>query len=221
LLTNADLDHVLGVLCLREGAHTNLYAPGAVRQTLDRYLGFSDILSTFSGVAWHEPSMDQFEPLETTEGQKEGSRLMYRAIELSRKPPPFAKHIPAQGAQSVAYQLMDAQTGGRLLVAPDVGALNDDLLQALSSSHAVLFDGTFWSADELTRFKSRAPKASEMGHVTIQDCSLRLLGELSARHKIYIHINNTNPILASNSPERTVVESAGIMVGTDGFEFEL
>jgi len=117
--------------------------------------------------------------------------------------------------------LMDAQTGGRLLVAPDVGALNDDLLKALSSSHAVLFDGTFWSADELTRFKSRAPKASEMGHVTIQDCSLRLLGELSARHKIYIHINNTNPILASNSPERTAVESAGIMVGTDGFEFEL
>ena len=116
---------------------------------------------------------------------------------------------------------MDARTGGRLLVAPDVGAVNDELLEALSSSEAVLFDGTFWSADELARVKSRAPKAGEMGHVTIEECSLKLLAKLPARHKIYIHINNTNPILASESPERAAVEAAGVMVGADGLEFEL
>jgi pyrroloquinoline quinone biosynthesis protein B len=146
---------------------------------------------------------------------------MYRAIFLPGKPPPFAKDIPPQGSHSVAYQFLDSQTGGRLLVAPDVGALNEPLLEALSSSDAVLFDGTFWSADELSQVKSHAPKAGEMGHVTIRDWSLSLLGKLAARHKIYIHINNTNPILASDSPERAAVEAAGIIVGTDGFEFEL
>jgi pyrroloquinoline quinone biosynthesis protein B len=60
-----------------------------------------------------------------------------------------------------------------------------------------------------------------MGHVTIRDCSLGLLGRLRAKRKIYIHINNTNPILASDSRERAAVEAAGIMVGSDGFEFEL
>jgi pyrroloquinoline quinone biosynthesis protein B len=121
----------------------------------------------------------------------------------------------------VAYQFMDERTGGRLLVAPDIGALNDQLLEALSSSDAVLCDGTFWSGDELSQVKPLAPKAGEMGHITIGDCSLKLLARLPAQHKIYIHINNTNPILAINSPERIAVESAGIMVGTDGFEFEL
>jgi len=146
---------------------------------------------------------------------------MYRAIELPGKPPPFAKAIPSEGSHSIAYQLMDARTGGRLLVAPDVGDLNDKLLEALSSSDAVLFDGTFWSADELSRVKLRAPKAGEMGHVTIRDCSLNLLAKSPARHKIYVHINNTNPILAPDSPQRAAVEAAGVMVGADGFEFEL
>ena len=60
-----------------------------------------------------------------------------------------------------------------------------------------------------------------MGHVTIRDHSLALLGKLPARHKIYIHINNTNPVLSPGSPERAAVEAAGIVVGYDGLEFEL
>jgi pyrroloquinoline quinone biosynthesis protein B len=147
--------------------------------------------------------------------------LLYRAIELGGDPPPFAKAAPRGAAQSVAYQFKDPRTGGRLLVAPDVGGLNDGLREALSCSDAVLFDGTFWSGEELRGVKSNAPKASEMGHVTIEDCSLRLLSQLAARRKIYIHINNTNPILAPGSPERAAVESAGVVVGSDGLEFEL
>jgi pyrroloquinoline quinone biosynthesis protein B len=148
-------------------------------------------------------------------------RLLYRAIELDRRAPPYAKGKSLNGIHSVAYEFVDAQTAGRLVVAPDVGAVNEPLCEALSNSTAVLFDGTFWSADELARHKKSATTASEMGHVTIKDCSLELLRKIGARRKIYIHINNTNPILAPDSPERALVEAAGIMVGFDGFEFEL
>ena len=243
LLTNADLDHALGLFCLREGGRLNLWASWAVRNTLDDCLGLTAMLEAFCGTAWHEPPVAEFAPLAPA-GSKSAD-LLCRAIDLGGAPPPFAKSgppgLPAKagvpagsgarppfaksgprgGRQSVAYQFMDRQTGGQLLVAPDVGGLNEALLEALSSSDAVLFDGTFWSGDELQGVKANAPEAGEMGHVTIQDCSLGLLGQLAARRKIYIHINNTNPVLAPDSPERAAVESAGLVVGCDGLEFEL
>ena len=170
--------------------------------------------------------MGQFGPLEIL-AQKPA--LLYRAIELPGKPALYANleqteenesAWPLQG-HSVAYQFVDAQTGGRLLVAPDVGEVTDELREALHTSDAILFDGTFWSADELARIKDTARSVKEMGHVTIKDCSLELLRQLPARHKIYLHINNTNPILLPGSPERALVEAAGVMVGVDGFEFEI
>ncbi|HVV70793.1 MAG TPA: pyrroloquinoline quinone biosynthesis protein PqqB, partial [Verrucomicrobiae bacterium] len=89
------------------------------------------------------------------------------------------------------------------------------------SSDAVLLDGTFWSSDELARVKSGASSADAMGHVTIREHSLEWLRKSAARHKIYLHINNTNPILAPDSPQRAAVEAAGVTVGYDGMEFEI
>jgi len=140
---------------------------------------------------------------------------------LPGKPPKFAKGIDPGGRHSVAYQLVDTRTGGRLLVAPDVAGLNEALQTAMVESDAVLFDGTFWSGDELAQVKDRAASAAEMGHVTIKDCGLALLGGLPAARKIYMHINNTNPVLMPGSAERVAVEAAGITVGFDGLEFEL
>jgi pyrroloquinoline quinone biosynthesis protein B len=147
--------------------------------------------------------------------------LLYRAISLVGRPPPFARGTAVAGEHSIAYQFLDPQSGKRLLVAPDVGALNEGLSEALTTSEGILFDGTFWSTDELLEVKPSAPMANEMGHVTIKDCSLDLLQKTPAGQKIYIHINNTNPILSPGSPERAEVEAAGIIVGVDGFEFEI
>jgi pyrroloquinoline quinone biosynthesis protein B len=108
-----------------------------------------------------------------------------------------------------------------LLVAPDVACCNGALADAINQADAVLFDGTFWSDDELSDFKAQARTAVEMGHVTIKDQSLSLLTKCPAGRKIYVHINNTNPILSPGSPERAAVAAAGILVGYDGLEFEL
>ena len=217
LLTNADLDHALGLFSLREGGRLNIHAPRAVRDTLARGLGLDTALNAFCGTEWHEPPL-RFARL--GRGKHAGD-LTYRAIPLPGRPPPFAKKISPRGTHSVAYQFMDRGTGGRLLVAPDVAAVNKGLLAALENSDAILFDGTFWSKDELKDVKSSARAANEMGHVTIKDFTLPLLAKLPARRKILIHINNTNPVLAEDSPERAAVAAAGITIGHDGLEFEL
>jgi pyrroloquinoline quinone biosynthesis protein B len=217
LLTNADLDHVLGLFSLRESGAIEVHASGAVRATIESSLHMHTVLDAFGTMVWHEPPI-RFAPLPGP--GVEVQALLYRAIELPGKPPPFAQDAPA-GAQSLAYQFVDSRTGGRLLIAPDVAAVTDDLREALETSDALLFDGTFWSSEELAAVRPRARKASDMGHVTIQDCSLNLLKTVPARWKIYIHINNTNPILAPGTAERSAVEAAGITVGWDGLEFEL
>jgi pyrroloquinoline quinone biosynthesis protein B len=82
-------------------------------------------------------------------------------------------------------------------------------------------DGTFWSEDELRRVRPGASSASEMGHLPIENGTLPLLSSLKSRYRIYIHINNTNPIFDPSSKERGIVESAGVTVGRDGLSFDL
>ena len=220
LITNADLDHLLGLYLVREGTALDIFATAAVRATAERSLGLETVLNSFCGSHWHEPSAD-FTPLSQSENA--ACKIQYRAIGLEGKPPRFASKARTGNSegQSVAYQFIDSRTEGRLLVAPDVATVNQQLLDCLDTSDVVLFDGTFWAADELQDVKQDAPKAADMGHMTIRDGSLKLLAGLRARAKVYIHINNTNPILGADSPERAAVESAGITVGYDGLEFEL
>jgi pyrroloquinoline quinone biosynthesis protein B len=219
LLTNADLDHVLGLFSLREGGRLHVHATKSVRDTLDECIGLTDVMDSFSGIAWHEPPEDGFAAIIGSNGKQ--SDLTYRAIRLSGGPPLFARSKHPDGVHSVAYHIVDRKTGGRLLVAPDVAECNNDLIEAMRNSDAIFFDGTFWSGDELLHIKTKGRTASEMGHATIKDVSLSLLSSLPATHKVYIHINNTNPVLSPRSPERAAVEAAGIIVGQDGMEFEI
>lgn len=217
-LTNADLDHVLGLFALREGGWLTVLAPAAVREVLVHRLGLNAVLNAFCGVVWQEP------PAEFPPQVKVGptfAGMSFRAIPLPGNPPLYAGETPGVGPHSVAYQFLDHRTGGRLLVAPDVAAVTPELRAALKNSDAVLFDGTFWSREELQSVRAGARAADEMGHVTIKDCSLDLLAKLPAKHKVYLHINNTNPVLALDSPERAAVEAAGLTVGQDGFEFTI
>jgi pyrroloquinoline quinone biosynthesis protein B len=219
VVTNADLDHVLGIFSLREGAPLTLHGTGGVRQVLEKNLGMRGVLAAFCGVRWLEPPSREFGAIAVTSGRLSG--ISFRAIALPTRPPPFAREDPPAGEHSIACQFRDEGTGGRLLVAPDVGVVTEELSAALAESDAVLFDGTFWSGAELSAIKPGAPAAAEMGHVAIRDGSLELLSKLSARIKVYIHLNNTNPVLDPRSVERAALDAAGIQVGLDGMEFEI
>ena len=218
LLTNADLDHVLGLLLLREGETLMVYTTEAIRQTLTSGLRLDTLLGAFCQVTWPQAT-SEFSPLTFRDGSASG--LKSRLILLPGTPPVFANGpMPDAKGHSIAWQIADKSTGARLLIAPDVAAMTTELLGAIEESDAVLFDGTFWSGDELRAVKRSARTASEMGHLPIRG-SLDTLRNVHARYKVYVHINNTNPILAPDSLERTAVEAAGIAVGEDGMEFEL
>ena len=123
----------------------------------------------------------------------------------------------------MAYLLVDERTGGRLLYMPAVGRLSDEVLKTMAECDVLLLDGTFWDEEELKRLEISAFTASAMGHVPIggPEGSLRKVSPLPVRRKIYVHINNTNPILTEDSPECREVLRAGMEIGRDGLEIDL
>jgi pyrroloquinoline quinone biosynthesis protein B len=140
------------------------------------------------------------------------------------KPPRYrdGRAAPDPG-DCIGYRIEDQATGGRLVVLPGAAALDRTVLGQLEGCDAALFDGTFWSENEMSQAGAGTGTASEMGHLPIGglDGSLARLDPLAIARKIYWHINNTNPILRDDSPERRAVEDAGVEVGRDGLELTL
>lgn len=202
---------------MREGAALHIYATDAVRQTLSRAFDIDSLLRSFTHLWWHDvvPNVPFFINADFHRD------IEFRAIFLPAAAPFFDQANHAETGHSIAYELHDPTSGKRLVVAPDVGEITPELRETLHAADAVLFDGTFWSDDELQRIKPGARTSRAMGHVPIAEGSLDLLRSLKASHKSYFHINNTNPILNPASPERSLVESAGIRVEEDGAEWIL
>jgi pyrroloquinoline quinone biosynthesis protein B len=195
LLTNADIDHALGLLLLRQQEKPLVvYASDETRAAL---AWLDRTLARFCGIEWRKV---------TSDFQRLNSSIGFRSIEL---------------AQSVAFQFLDEASGCLALVAPAVSELTGDLSEAAVCSDLILFDGTFWSEDELAAVRPGAQGAREMNHLPISGGSLDFLRQSPARRKIYMHINNTNPILMPGSPERAELEQAGIDVARDGLEIIL
>jgi pyrroloquinoline quinone biosynthesis protein B len=189
-----------------------------VRATLVAGLRLEEVLNTFCGLTWCEPSTE-FRPIPLRHGAASG--LSARVIPLPGAAPRFAgDRESSDDGHSVAWEIVDEASGRRVLIAPHVAAITKKLDEALDQADAVLFDGTFWSDDELQRVKPSARTASQMGHLPVRE-SFRQLKPRKARWKVYVHINNTNPILEAGSPERTEVEAAGVAIGEDGMEFDL
>jgi pyrroloquinoline quinone biosynthesis protein B len=195
LLTNPDLDHVIGLLLMRHKDEQQVvWCSDEIRAQL-RWT--SPILNSFGGLAYHEAPLDFYRLTATID---------FRAVPVTEN--------------CIAYDFLDRTTGKRCLIAPAVGAINADLQTALNWCHTMVFDGTFWSDDELKRVRPAARTALEMGHVPVEQ-SFELLSRCRAEFKIYTHINNTNPILNPDSPERAQVNGAGFTVAEDGMELQL
>ncbi len=192
LLTNADMDHALGLFHLRQtDAPLIVYAADETRTAL---AWIECALARFCRLEWRPISAD-FQPLSGT--------IAFRAIPLPH---------------GVAFQFRDEMAGTTALFAPNVGELTDPLRETVQASDVVLFDGTFWSDRELGLVRPGARTARQMNHLPISDGSLEFLRQASARRKIYTHINNTNPILMPSSWERAQLRQAGIEIARDSLE---
>jgi pyrroloquinoline quinone biosynthesis protein B len=191
-LTNPDIDHALGLLLLRQQEKPLVVY--ATDETQAALAWLDRTLARFCGIQWRSVTPN-FQSLDTG--------VAFRAIELPG---------------SVAFQFRDDTSSRTALFAPSVGSLTEQLRDAVHTSDLVMFDGTFWSDGELGQVRPGARSAREMNHLPIKDGSLEVLQQSQARRKIYIHINNTNPILMAGSHERTQVDQAGIEVAHDGLE---
>jgi pyrroloquinoline quinone biosynthesis protein B len=222
LLTDAELDHTAGLLLLREGGLFGIYSTATVRRWLNHSLSIEPILKCFANPTWHEMPINDSLELSLPDGHK--SRLVVSALELGRHIPRFVKEEAAAAVGSViALQVKDVRTGGRLLYAPCVSSIEGPLERAAREADCLLMDGTFWDDDEPIRSGIGSRAARSMGHLPASgaDGSLNWLSELRAPHRVYVHINNTNPMLNEHGPEHRRVIERGVRVGADGDSFEL
>ena len=219
VLTDAELDHTLGIVLLREGRYLQLYATPAAQSVIERDSNMLPVTRAFAEV--------RVEPLaiggSTALGYRDGcpAGLTVTAFPVPAGPPRFAsEELPGH---TVGLLVRDDATGGVCAFVPGCGGLDRTLLDRLAGAELVLFDGTFWTDDELIALGIGQRTARAMDHLPVSgpDGSLEQLAALPARHKVYTHINNTNPMLIEDSPQRLEVERHGLVVGADGMRFTL
>jgi pyrroloquinoline quinone biosynthesis protein B len=210
-LTNADLDHTLGLFQLREGGALSLAAPSRVRASLEDGLLLDRVIGPYAEVHWQEASVEW--------RQVDESGLEVRCVPLRGAGPPRYDAGPAEGLHAVGY--LFRKGGGTVGIFPDVAILDAALLGELAGCTRVWFDGTFWDEEELLRLGFSSRRAADMGHVPIsgESGSLATLSKLGPGRVSYLHINNTNPILQPHSTERRAVDEAGLQVAEDGSHF--
>ncbi|GAA3079091.1 pyrroloquinoline quinone biosynthesis protein PqqB [Pseudonocardia yunnanensis] len=213
LLTDAEIDHTLGLLLLREGRGIQLHATAATHATLREGTGFLNTLERFCPVDWRPVLPGREVSL---------GGISYRAFDV-----PTAKHdrfgIGTDDGRVVGYRLTDESTGRTAVYLPGVQELTPAVRDELDGIDCLFVDGTTWHDDELIRLGLAEKTARDMGHLAIggPGGSLELLSPLPIERKIYIHINNTNPILLEDAPERRLVTEGGMDVAHDGLEVEV
>ncbi|HJR16241.1 MAG TPA: pyrroloquinoline quinone biosynthesis protein PqqB [Gemmatimonadales bacterium] len=217
--TDAELDHTLGIVLLREARHLQLFATGAMRLILEEDSRILPLARAFARVEVTEMQLAQPEELRYRNGDPSGMTMT--PFEVPAGPPRFARQI-GEG-HTVGLILRDDNSGGSCAYVPGCGALDARMLERLGETDLILFDGTFWTDDELISLGIGDRSAREMDHQPISGAggSLSQLAGLPHPEKVYVHINNTNPILVEDSPERALVERSGLTVGTDGMTFSL
>lgn len=219
LLTDAEIDHSLGIVLLREARHLPLYATAAVHSILDDDSRILPVARAFADVPCTELPLDTPVELLYRDGTPCGLRV--EAFEVAAGPPQFAL---AAGVGHTVGLLVDESVSGRACAfVPGCAELTPPLLARLARADILLFDGTFWHDDELVALGISTRTARELDHLPIagEGGSLEQLAALPCRHRVYTHINNTNPILLEGSPEHAAVVAAGLTVGYDGLHLAL
>ncbi|MEO6055279.1 MAG: pyrroloquinoline quinone biosynthesis protein PqqB [Gemmatimonadales bacterium] len=219
VLTDAEVDHTLGIVLLREARQLQLAATDAVRRVIEDDSRILAVTQAFAEVTVTELVPDRPTGLCYRDGTPSG--LTVTCFPVPAGPPRFARE--ERPGHTVGLIVRDERTGGTCAFVPGCGGLDDELLGRLGAADLLLFDGTFWTDDELIGLGIGERTARQMDHLPVSgaDGSLARLAHLSGRDRVYTHINNTNPMLLEDGPERALVEQAGVRIGADGMRFIL
>ena len=222
---NADVDHTCGLLLLRELQPLNAYATESIRRILAQDNTMFRMLQRVP----HQLAWTTFTPgtaFRLLDPSANDSGIRCHALSLATHFPSYvSEHRRAEldPCEASLGLIVESPSRKRLAYMPAVPQITDQLLKEFDSADVLLFDGTFWSDDELIRLHGSTQTAQQMGHVPVSSStgSLAQLAELKRPRKIYVHINNTNPMLNEVSPEYRQVLDAGWEIAEDGWQFDL
>ena len=213
LVTNGDVDHIAGLLSLRERQPFRLYASGETLSALNdnRVFDVADRrVAPREAVALNEG----FEPL---------AGLTADLFAVPGKAPLWLEGenpIVGQATEATVGVMLEAG-GKRIAYVPGCAAVTDAVRERIAGVDLLLFDGTVYRDDELALSGVGEKTGRRMGHVPMwgPDGSIETLADCPAGRRVFIHINNTNPTLIEGSDERRAVEAAGWTIGHDGMAF--
>ncbi len=224
VLSNGDVDHVAGLLTLRENQTLSVYASDRIQATLRDNPVFNVLnpaVVSRRALSLEKPvSIAGFDGatlgLEVTAFAVPGKVALY--MENEKAGPGFG----TQSGDTIGLEIR-AGTGRRFFYLPACAQLSPELAERLRGAPLVFFDGTLWQDDEMVSAGVGTKTGHRMGHMSIagEDGSLAAFAALGVQRRIYVHVNNTNPILIAGSPERLQVEAAGWEVAYDGMETRL
>jgi pyrroloquinoline quinone biosynthesis protein B len=218
VITAAEADTVAGLLSLREFQPLNIYATPSVLRILREDNSLFALLDRVPKQAvWKEIQPDA----EFSIGP-----LNFQPFSLPGGFPGFVRaerKSELDASEAVLGLFIESQSGGRIAYLPGVARVEEEWREWLDACDVLLFDGTFWTEDELCRVRGGGTAASSMGHLPLSGpCgSLAALRDIKCARKIFFHINNTNPILDESSPAYAEVREAGWEVARDGMEIEV
>lgn len=212
LLTNGDIDHVAGLLTLREMQPFTLFATAEIHRVISE----NPIFAALNAGVVRRETVALGAPFEIVPG------LEAELFPVPGKVPLYLEGKTVEtdlvGEQTVGVRLSDG--GKTAYYVPGCATLARDLQERLTGAAAVFFDGTLWQDDEMVRAGLGQKTGRRMGHMSMSgaDGSIAAFEGLDVGQKIYVHMNNTNPVLRPDSPERAEAEAAGWTIGQDGME---
>lgn len=219
ILTNGEIDAVAGLLSMREGSPFSITAHPRVLETLAANAIFN-VLDP-ARVPRREIALGEaFEPV-LPDGSRSG--LVVEAFDVPGK---VAWYLEGGGegterGDTIGLTLCSRGTGGTAHVVTACAGMTTSLADRLRGAELVFFDGTLWRDDEMIQTGLSQKTGRRMGHLSIsgEDGAMAALEPLNIRQKVFIHLNNSNPVLVPGTSERQAVEAAGWIVPVPGSEF--
>ena len=224
ILTSADVDQVAGMLSLRELQPLQVFLTTSLKKILCEDNSIFGMLNRAPDqVTWKEIQPGKDFSLPALDGSASG--LACSPISLGHRYPVYVASAleGISPEESLLGLIVTSAAGKRVAYMPAVPVIGDAFLRLLEGVDLLLFDGTFWTDDELIRVQGSGATAQEMGHVPVSgpEGTLQKLSGLNRPRKVFIHINNTNPMLNESGREYREVQNAGWEVAHDGWSMEL
>jgi pyrroloquinoline quinone biosynthesis protein B len=223
VLTGGDVDAIAGLLHLRERHRFNVYSPSRVLAIL----AANPIFEVLAPDCVQRIKLPLDKRIELS-GSSGASGLAVVAFAVPGKLPLYLEtdgQDPglSEEGDTIGLEVIETTTGKSLFFIPGCAAMTERLRHRLAGSSLVFFDGTLWRDDEMIALGVGSKTGRRMGHMSMDgdDGSIAVFRDLDIGRRIFIHINNSNPALLEDSPERRIANEAGWEIAYDGMEVTL